>query len=99
MRKLLNPFKYGLYAIQLISHKVLRYLMPILLIMLFLSSMLILDRGLGYQLFFGIQVVFYVSAIVGGMPRYFCAMNLALLVALANFLRGEKNVLWKPVRK
>lgn len=99
MKKLLNPFKYGMYAIQLISHKVLRYLIPVFLILLFLSNILLLDRGFGCQLLFGAQAIFYLSAILGGMPRYFCAMNLALLVAMVNFLRGEKNVLWKPVRK
>lgn len=99
MRKLLNPFQYGMYAIQLISHKVLRYLMPLFLILLFLTNILLLDHGFGYQLFFGAQVVFYLSTIIGGMPRYFCVMNSALLVAMVNFLRGEKNVLWKPIRK
>lgn len=99
MRKLLNPFKYGIYAIQLISHKVLRYLMPVFLILLFLTNILLLAHGVGYQLLFGTQVIFYISAAIGGMPRYFCTMNLALLVAMINFLRGEKNITWQPVRK
>ncbi len=99
MKKLLNPFKYRMYAIQLISHKVLRYLMPVFLILLFFTNQLLLGRGIGYQLFFGAQVLFYLSAMIGGMPKYFCTMNLALLVALVNFLRGEKNITWQPVRK
>lgn len=99
MRKLLNPFKYGMYAIQLISHKLLRYLMPLFLALLFLTNVALLGQGFAYQMIFVFQLLFYASTIIGGMPRYFCTMNLALLVAFINFLRGEKNILWDPLRK
>jgi cellulose synthase/poly-beta-1,6-N-acetylglucosamine synthase-like glycosyltransferase len=98
MRRLLNPFKYGMYAIQLISHKLLRYLMPLFLTLLFLTNIVILDRGFGYQVVLLAQILFYLSTLIHGITKYFCIMQIALLMALVNFLRGEKNVLWKPQR-
>jgi cellulose synthase/poly-beta-1,6-N-acetylglucosamine synthase-like glycosyltransferase len=40
-RDLLNPFKSGFFAIELISHKVLRYAVPLLLLAMFVSSLLL----------------------------------------------------------
>ena len=73
--------------------------MPLFLVMLFLTNIVLLDRGFGYQLIFIVQVLFYLSTIIHGIPKYFCTMQIALLLALANFLCGEKNVLWNPLRK
>ncbi|MDD5259290.1 MAG: glycosyltransferase family 2 protein [bacterium] len=98
MRKLLNPFKYGMYAVQLISHKLLRYLMPLFLVFLFLTNIVLLVKGFGYRVFLLVQIVFYLSALIQGVTKYFCTMQIALLMALVNFLHGEKNVLWKPQR-
>jgi cellulose synthase/poly-beta-1,6-N-acetylglucosamine synthase-like glycosyltransferase len=98
MRMLLNPFKFRVYAWQLISHKVLRYLVPFLLVMLFLTNALLLSRGVIYQVIFASQVLFYLSALVFKVPGYFCSMNLALAKAIVRFLSGEKSVLWNPQR-
>src|SRR4029078_5902630 len=40
-RELLNPFRYGFYAFQLFSHKVLRRLVVFPLILLFVVSLLL----------------------------------------------------------
>ena len=37
-RGMMNPFKSGFYAVQLWSHKVMRYLVPIFLIAIFITS-------------------------------------------------------------
>lgn len=108
MKEMLNPFRYGLYALQLISHKVLRYLVPLFGVSLFLVNIFLLRESVIYLLLFFSQVLFYLSALLGmflqkkktvfTMFSYFCIMNVALLIALLNFFKGEKNVVWNPLR-
>lgn len=111
MKSLLNPFQYGFFSVQLISHKVLRYLVPILLILLFLANIIlrINNQFLIYGVSLYLQVIFYVSAILGwifqkrksfiNIAFYFCLTNYALLIGVVKFLRGERQVLWIPRRK
>jgi hypothetical protein len=61
--RLLNPFRHGLFAVQLWSHKVLRYLVPeFLLAVLCLSAVLAADlgpRGWLYRALLGLQLFVY----------------------------------------
>jgi len=107
MKNLLNPFKYGFFSIQLFSHKILRYLVPLFLILLFILNIALLKHSL-YKFTLIIQTAFYMCAILGGIlpkknrylfiPFYFCVTNLALLEGFLQFLKGERNVLWNPIR-
>lgn len=109
MRRLLNPFKYGIFAVQLISHKFLRYLIPVFLFTaLFLNILLIGNSSTLYGVLFLAQIVFYSAVIAGWMfrgkkyvsiPFYFFITNIALAVGFIRFLSGEKQVVWKPIRK
>lgn len=109
MRKLLRFGKDPLFAWQLWSHKVLRYLCFLFLILAFFSNMMLLGKGGQYQLFLCLQVIGYLSAI--GEPvlarkgmsisllrfgRYFVLINLASAHAFIKFLSGKKQVLWTP---
>jgi cellulose synthase/poly-beta-1,6-N-acetylglucosamine synthase-like glycosyltransferase len=113
MRELLNPWKHGFYSIQLFSHKVLRRLVVVPLIVLLISSILLMHDGLVYQLAAGGQIAFYGAALLGAcferigirrfrlfsIPIYFCVVNLAALFAIANCLRGHRIVYWEPARQ
>ena len=109
MRMLLNPLKYPLFAWQLWSHKVLRYLSFLFLGGAYLSNALLWERGQCYQGVFLAQNLFYLNAV--GLPfwerigisgrllrfsRYFCLLNLAAAHACAKFLVGKKQVVWAP---
>ena len=63
--RLLNPFRAGFFALQLWSHKVLRYLVPELLIAVFLLSASLAiqptPRAPFYQWFVGLQMLTYVA--------------------------------------
>lgn len=63
--RLLNPFRGGFFALQLWSHKVLRYLVPELLIAVLLLSIWLAfqpnPRALFYQWFAGLQLLTYVA--------------------------------------
>ncbi len=112
MKELLNPFRYRFYAIQLFSHKILRYLVVFPLLMLFLISPFLWKMGLIYQMATIAQVVFYVCALLGllinkirfgqmkmlTIPFYFCMVNAASLVAIIKVLGGYQVKQWDPQR-
>lgn len=108
-RALLNPLRHGLFAWQLFSHKVLRYLAFAPLTAAAVLNWFLLDQGWVYQVAAGGQVLFIVMVVLGamgvraiggvGLPAYcyyFFLVNWASAVAFFKFLRGEKKVLWQP---
>lgn len=111
MRILLNPFKYGFFSIQLISHKILRYLVPFFLFLFLIFNLIILIKNynLLFGLIFALQIIFYACSLVGAVtnknktiltiPFYFTFTNAALLLGFLNFLRGKKQAIWSPFRK
>lgn len=111
-RDMLNPFKSGFFAIQLISHKLLRYAVPLLLLLVFVSSIFLSGDIPIYVLALTAQAIFYSLALGGwvlermgkrlsllGMPLYFVLANLASVVAFYKFLRGETYARWEPIRE
>ena len=111
-RDMLNPFKSGFYAVELFSHKVLRYAVPLFLFSLFAASALLAFFSFYHFIIFALQVVFYLSAIAGwileksridlgilAMPLYFALANLATVIAFYKFLRGERFARWEPIRE
>ena len=111
-RELLNPFRYKFYAIQLFSHKILRYLLVFPLLMLFLVSPFLWKAGFIYEIATIGQVAFYCCALFGWLlngtrfgrkkiftiPFYFCMVNTASLVAIINVLQGRQIKHWEPQR-
>jgi len=111
VKTLLNPVKYPFVSFQLISHKVLRWLIPLFLVIIFVSNAMILDNNF-YTLLFVSQVVFYLSALFAWvmekygrkfkllfLPLYFCVVNIASLRAIFNLIKGRKMAVWETVRK
>ena len=111
-RRMMNPLRSGFYSIELISHKLLRYTVPLFLIALFLSSAYLASASVIFQLFFVLQAGFYLVAMLawfversGGrlgllsMPLYFSLANLASLIGFYKFLRGERYARWEPIRE
>jgi len=113
MSSLLNPFRYGFYAIQVISHKVVRRLLVFPLLVLFFVNVLLWNRGLFYQSAMLVQLGFYGCAFLGmllqqsrlgrlkvfSIPFFFCMVYAASLLATVNILRGRRIELWEPQRK
>ena len=110
-RSMLNPFRSGFYAIQLLSHKVMRYLVPFFLIAIFGASMILAPGFLVYRVLFAAQVIGYASALLSwllekvgirsrvlALPQYFVLANLASLIACYQFIRGERYARWEPIR-
>jgi hypothetical protein len=111
-RKLLDPRQTGFYALQLLSHKVLRRLVGIPLLGLALSAPPLAGRG-GFYVAVAIgQVVFHSVALLGwllreqrigrsrvlALPLFADLVSLAGLIALSDFLRGRQHRGWVPQR-
>jgi cellulose synthase/poly-beta-1,6-N-acetylglucosamine synthase-like glycosyltransferase len=105
-RGLLNPFRYGLFAWQLWSHKLLRYLAFVPLAAAAVINWALLDQGPVYALAAAGQVMFALACLAAGKGLthwaparycfYFFLLNWASAVAFTRFLRGQKQVLWQP---
>jgi cellulose synthase/poly-beta-1,6-N-acetylglucosamine synthase-like glycosyltransferase len=111
-RQVLNPFEHGMYAFQMLSHKVLRYVVPFLLIIAFVANAVLGQAHDFFQYLFVAQIIFYGSALVGwlserlgmrlgklAIPYYFVLANAASLVAFLKFLKGQSHVTWEPLRE
>lgn len=107
---MMNPLRSGFYAIQLLSHKVMRYFVPFFLIAIFAASASLAGSSI-YRVFFSAQLVCYACALLAWMldtlgvrsrllafPQYFVLANVASLLALYQFLRGNRYAHWEPIR-
>ena len=102
---LLNPFKYGLFALQLWSHKALRYLSPLIWILLLVANLQLLGHPL-YLAALLAQLLVIGAGIAGWLlhskplakPYYFLLTNVASMVALVRYLRGDRVTVWRTVR-
>jgi cellulose synthase/poly-beta-1,6-N-acetylglucosamine synthase-like glycosyltransferase len=111
MSELLNPFRHPWLATVLWSHRVLRWLAPVFLLLLLAASLPLASRGPAFQLVLAAQLATYGSGAIAFalervrvrlpgafIPLYFCVVNLAPLLALAWLARGEKKVVWETAR-
>jgi glycosyltransferase involved in cell wall biosynthesis len=111
-RRMLNPFRTGFYAVQLFSHKVLRYSVPLFLCLIFAANAVLAFYHWIYDLTFLAQAVFYIVALAATsfekanektprllvLPQYFVLANIAVVIAFYRFLRGERFAVWQPIR-
>ncbi len=111
-REMLNPLKSGFYAVELFSHKVLRYAVPIFLILMVLSAGILAIHSNFFLLVFALQIGFYAVALFAwlleknnlrmgalAIPLYFVLANLASLLGFYKFLSGERYARWEPIRE
>jgi poly-beta-1,6-N-acetyl-D-glucosamine synthase len=109
-RSLLSPSK-GFVAFALWSHKVLRWLVPMVLLAVAATSIAMAGVSDFYFLVVILEILLVCLAIVGwsaerlglragalGMPYYFLAMNAALLVGFFKFLGRKQQPTWETVR-
>ncbi|NTW49110.1 MAG: glycosyltransferase family 2 protein [Chlorobiales bacterium] len=110
LKALLNPFRYGMLAFQYVSHRVLRWsIAPLALVLMIPVSYLLMTAygGLYTMIFFG-QAAFYFLALLGWylenkqisikilfVPYYFFIMNLAVYLGFVRYVKGQQSVLWE----
>ena len=102
----LNP-RNGMPAFCFFSHRVLRWLGPLFLILAFVSNIPLVRQPFFAGLL-AFQCAFYAAALLGfwlkrhakragvlSLPLHFCSMNLALFLGLVQYLRGRHSTIWK----
>jgi cellulose synthase/poly-beta-1,6-N-acetylglucosamine synthase-like glycosyltransferase len=109
MRELLKFWRYGWISFQLISHKIVRWLVPFYLAGIFFSSALLFEIPF-FRYVFLAQLFFYLFAALTlvvplhrrwnslGIPLYFCTINLAALFSIVHSVRRRKFVIWDTIR-
>lgn len=109
-RRFLNPLRYGTFAWQLWSHKLLRYLSPLFLMTALLANIALALQG-RYEWLLVLQGAAFSAGLIGflpgrllgssrllAQPYYFLLTNVASAISLFRFLRGERVVTWSPLR-
>jgi cellulose synthase/poly-beta-1,6-N-acetylglucosamine synthase-like glycosyltransferase len=106
--QVLNPFRFGAFAFQVWSHKVMRWLVPWFMLGALLSSWFLSAASPIYGVFFWLQVAGYAAvALAHWLPAlrnigpvrigyYFVQVNLALAAAALQFVAGKRVVVWNP---
>lgn len=107
--ELLKPWKYPWIALQLFSHKVLRWMVPLFLLLLLAGNVALMNQPY-FRTLLVLQFGFYALAALQtlvpihrrwkplGIPLYFCTLNAAAMLGAIDLLRGKKHVIWQPVR-
>jgi cellulose synthase/poly-beta-1,6-N-acetylglucosamine synthase-like glycosyltransferase len=110
-RELMNPLRHGWYAWQLFSHKLVRRLNPVFLVLLLIANLFLLESGWFYLATGVAQIAFYLLAAAGmlwppvrrfkpaGLASFFVFAHLAMLVGIVRYYRGHRSVTWTPVRE
>lgn len=112
---LLNPFRYGRLTFQYLSHRVLRWTLgPICLLLLLLSNvaLVLTESSAFYQLSLYTQLFFYGLALAGHLyrsakvnikdfyvPYYFVFMNWALVLGMLRFANGQSTAVWEKAQR
>jgi biofilm PGA synthesis N-glycosyltransferase PgaC len=110
LKSLFNIIRYPLLSFQFISHRILRWtLCPLCLLVCFCTNAIMAfnDQGLFYEIFFLIQTTFYALAFAGWffayrslkikafyIPYYFFFMNLSMFLGFFRFMRNKQPVIW-----
>ncbi len=110
-RGVLNPLAHGWFAVQMISHKLMRWMVPLAMVAAFVSNALLRDIT-PYGFFFGVQLVLYGLAFLGNLlpaqlgrlvlfyiPAHFLAINAGALLGLLRFLSGRSYRIWQPTSR
>ena len=97
----------GMFAWQLASHKVCRWLVPFGMIGAAISNWFLIGDSMFYAAAFVLQGAFYLAALGGvwtgapalRIPMFFLIANLGVLTAWLRYARGERLSTWSPSQR
>src|SRR6185295_10770386 len=104
---LLNPVRHGLFAWQLASHKLCRWLVPFAMMSAAAANLMLASRSPWYLAAGILQGLFYVAALMGlwtgarrlRFPAFLLLANVSVLIAWVRFTRGDRIVSWTPSQR
>lgn len=109
--RVLNPVRFGIFSLEVLSHKVLRWSVPFFLVTALACSVTLLGSPWFNLLVIG-QATFYAAALLafsgwelvrhsllGKVALYFSMVNAATLVAWFKYGKGVRQELWTPSQR
>jgi cellulose synthase/poly-beta-1,6-N-acetylglucosamine synthase-like glycosyltransferase len=102
--RMVSPRGYRpLYAFELFSHRLLRYLTPFLHVIAFVANLLLLGQGTVYVVAYGLQLALIAAAILGGqfptgplrVARYYALTTASIAAGLWDRLRHGAPGAWE----
>lgn len=108
---LVNPLRHSLFAWQLLSHKLCRWLVPFGMLAAFVSNAFLAMSSQWYAVLFLFQTAFYSVALVGivwkpllrlpiiKLASFFVLVNTSILQAWIRYCSGERLVTWEPSKR
>ncbi len=110
LTKLLNPMK-GVRFFTYVSHRFIRWMVPFLLPLIFVSNILLIGSPF-YMMMFLLQMVLYSSTVVSfflqmhtgrlkffNIPLFFLTTNLALMIGFWRNVVGTQGVTWERTER
>ncbi|MBA2406072.1 MAG: glycosyltransferase family 2 protein [Bdellovibrionales bacterium] len=114
-RKILNPISYPIPFFQLMSHKILRWLIPVFIITTFVLTNYMVwadPKNVFALVMLALQMIFYFTALCAyalekkgihnrfvAIPLYFLILNAASLVALVKTITSNLEATWETQRE
>ena len=111
---LFNMFRYGLFTVQYVSHRVSRWTFAPLALALLIPLNIAAafgDQAI-YKWLLVLQACFYLAALAGWyfeqrgtrkkilfIPFYFTLMNMAVFAGFSRFIRGGQTVVWQRAKR
>lgn len=107
----LNFMRYGFFSYQFFCHKLLRWLVPFLLIIVLFLNIVLVTHSFLFLILLFCQIVFYVLAVWGykknkpdtniliRLPIFFILVNVAIFFAWWRYLKGQRIVMWAPSKR
>lgn len=109
----LNPANSITLTFQYVSHRVLRWsIVPLLLMILLPLNALLFNAGLVYEMIMYGQLLFYILAMMGWyfenkevrvkalfIPYYFFIMNYAVYLGFYRFIKGKQSAAWERSKR
>jgi hypothetical protein len=106
----LLPTRTGLYAVEVVFHKILRRFVAFFLVAMLVSTAILVARDPTWWIVLGPQLVFYALAAAGAalagtrwgrmkplwIPYFFCLANGAAALAALSLLAGVRFERWEP---
>lgn len=108
---LVNPFRHTVFAWQLLSHKLCRWLVPFAMVAALAANAVLAFESQIYLALVVLQVLFYAVA-AGGLlwkpllslspvrlAAYFVLVNASIMQAWLRYWSGERLVVWEPSKR
>jgi glycosyltransferase involved in cell wall biosynthesis len=104
----MNPLSFGVFSFFLISHKVIRFLVPFFVLGLFVTNLFLLPKSPFYILTFSGQILFVAAGIanvfgivkgrISTICKFFLITLSAQLIGWIRMFIGIEDTMWTPQR-